>query len=548
VFDVQQSSVTQSAIFDNSYTYDAWIDYKKSIDEAHNFTLTAGTTIWKTWGEGLFATGFGVPNNSWENADINLTTSFIEDNPNASYVYDERRLSYFGRLQYDYKGKYLLSALLRRDSSTRFGPTKRVAYFPSFSAGWVVSEEDFFGDSNLVDFLKFRVSYGTLGNDEFGNNLYLSLLTGEATYVFNNTLVNGTATGVVTNPDLQWEEAKKFDAGLDLRLFDGKVEITADYFNDIRDNLLIVNLPVSGIVGVGAPGAGAPTVNAGEVKNYGAEFAINYNNKIGDDFSINVNYNVTLIKNKVTRVNNGTGIVEGGSFGVSQPAMARMEVGQPLGYFYGYVTDGIFQNQAEIDAHPSQIALGATSAPGDIRYVDINEDGVINANDRTNVGDPIPSATMGFNVTLNYKNFDFATFLFSNIGNDMVRNYERVLSDVNRMSYTLDRWTGEGTSSTVPRVTTAATGNNVFSDYFVEDASFVRINRVELGYSIDEKAIAKAGMSSARVYLGVNNLYTFTKYRGYDPAASTGAPIGGGIDFGFYPVPRTYLLGASINF
>jgi hypothetical protein len=387
-----------------------------------------------------------------------------------------------------------------------------------------------------------------LGNDEFNNNLYVSLLSGEATYVFNNTLTNGTATGIVTNPDLQWEEAKKFNAGVDLRLFNNKIEITADYFNDVRDNLLIVNLPVSGIVGVGAPGAGAPTVNAGEVKNYGAEFAITYNDKIGDNFEINVHYNVALIKNKVTRVINGTGYVEGGSFGVGQPAMARMEEGQPLGYFYGYVTDGIFQNQAEIDAHPSQIALGATSSPGDIRYVDINNDGVINSNDRTNVGDPIPAATMGFNLTMKYKNFDFSTYAFANIGNDMVRNYERVLSDANRLDYNLDRWTGEGTSNTVPRVTTGATGNNVFSDYFVEDASFVRINKVELGYSLDAKAIETAGMSSARIYVGVNNLYTFTKYMGYDPAASTGAPIGGGIDQGFYPVPRTYMIGASINF
>ena len=548
VFDVAQSSVTQSAINDNNYTYDLWADYEKEFDETHNFKLSAGTTVFRTWGEGLFATGFGVPNNTWENADIDLTTSFIAGNPNASYSYDERRLSYFGRFEYDFKGKYLLSALLRRDSSTRFGPTKRIAYFPSFSAGWIVSDEDFFSNSGLVNFLKFRASYGTLGNDEFNNNLYVSLLNGEATYVFNNTLTNGTATGIVTNPDLQWEEAKKFNAGVDLRLFNNKIEITADYFNDVRDNLLIVNLPVSGIVGVGAPGAGAPTVNAGEVKNYGAEFAITYNDKIGDNFEINVHYNVALIKNKVTRVINGTGYVEGGSFGVGQPAMARMEEGQPLGYFYGYVTDGIFQNQAEIDAHPSQIALGATSSPGDIRYVDINNDGVINSNDRTNVGDPIPAATMGFNLTMKYKNFDFSTYAFANIGNDMVRNYERVLSDANRLDYNLDRWTGEGTSNTVPRVTTGATGNNVFSDYFVEDASFVRINKVELGYSLDAKAIETAGMSSARIYVGVNNLYTFTKYMGYDPAASTGAPIGGGIDQGFYPVPRTYMIGASINF
>ncbi|MDT0558450.1 TonB-dependent receptor [Ichthyenterobacterium sp. W332] len=550
VFDVPRSSVSQNAINDDSYTLDFYGTYKNSFADAHNVTFTVGTTIYKEFGNGLFATGFDVPNNDWGFADIALANGAPPAGAITvgSYQYDERRLSFFSRLQYDYKGKYLFSAMLRRDLSTRFGPGNRVAYFPSVTAGWVVSDEEFFKESSFMNFMKFRVSYGILGNDQIPNNGYIGQLNGEGTYVFDGTLINGVAIGQLPNPDLQWEEAKKFDVGLDLKLFDNKVDIVTDYFINKRDNLLISNIPVSGIVGVSAPGGAAPTVNAGGVENKGFEFAITYKEDISDDFNFNINYNLTTLSNRVTEVNNSTGFLEGGSFGVGQPAISRMEVGQPIGYFFGYQTNGIFQNQGEVNAHPSQIALGADAAPGDLRFVDTNNDGVIDPNDRVNLGDPIPDMTMGLNLTFNYKNIDFTAYAFASIGNDMVRNYERTLTDVNRLNYVLGRWTGEGTSNTIPRVTTAATSNNVFSDFFVEDASYVRIQNIQVGYSLPQDVIDKIGMTKARIYAGVNNLYTFTKYKGYDPGASNGAPIGGGIDFGFYPIPRTYLFGINLNF
>ncbi|MBP4137717.1 SusC/RagA family TonB-linked outer membrane protein [Flavobacterium geliluteum] len=548
VFDVQRSSVTQNTVNDNNYSFDLFGTYTKKFEDKHNVTGTIGTTIFREWGNGLFATGFDVPNNSWQFADLSLTKGISEALNTSGYVYDQRRLSYFGRLQYDYKGKYLLSAILRRDSSTKFGPGNKVGYFPSLTAGWVISDEGFFGESKTISFLKLRGSYGTLGNDQIPNFGYLALLTGEATYVFDGTLVNGIATGQVPNPNLKWEGARKFDVGLDAKLMNDKVNVVADYFIDTRNDLLIQNIPVSGITGIGAPGASSPTLNAGSVRNSGFEFAIDYSEKFSDNFSMTIGYNVTFLKNEVLEVNNGIGFIEGGSFGVGQPAPSRMEIGKPMGYFYGYKTDGIFQNQAEVDAHPSQVALGANAAPGDIRYVDTNGDGVLDTKDRTNIGDPIPDATMGFNLQLNYKNVDFSMYTFASVGNDMVRNYERTLSDANRLDYVLDRWTGEGTSTTVPRVTTGATANNVFSNYFVEDASYIRIQNIQLGYTLNPDITAKAGMTKLRLYTGVNNLYTFTKYKGFDPGASNGAPIGGGIDYGFYPIPRTYLLGLNINF
>jgi TonB-linked SusC/RagA family outer membrane protein len=551
VFDTPRSSVNQNAFQDNDYTFDLYATYKKSFAEAHNFTLTGGMTAFKSWGEGLYATGFDVPNNDVHFADINLTTGLSEAKSNGSYAYDNRRISQFARLQYDFKGRYLLSGMLRRDSSTRFGPNNRVAYFPSVTGGWIISDESFFGQPKAISFAKLRASYGILGSDLIGTKTrpYLGLLDGEGSYVIDGQITQGIAVGNLANPDLKWEQAQKFDVGVDLRLLNDKLEFTADYFIDTRKDLIIASIPISGIIGTNGPGGQNPAKNAGTVENKGLELALTYTDKIGDDFKIRASYNVTFLKNEVTEVKNGTGYVEGGGFGVGQPLMTRMEAGQPIGYFYGYKTDGIFQNQAEINAHPSQAGInGTATAPGDIRYVDVNGDGKIDINDRTNVGDAIPDATMGFNIQLSYKNFDFAAYTFASIGNDMVRNYERDVQDVNRSNYLLGRWHGEGTSNSVPRVTTDSNANSVFSDYFVEDASYLRIQNIQLGYTIDESFVKKAGITKVRLYMGVNNLYTFTKYRGFDPGATNGDPLSSGIDYGFYPVPRTYLFGLNLNF
>lgn len=549
VFNVPRSRVDQSKNEDNNYSFDFFATYKKTFADNHNLTFTVGNTIFKEFGTGLNASGYDIPNNSWEFADISLANGFREGRDVGAYNYDERRLSYFARFQYDFKGKYLISGMYRRDASTKFGPNNTIAYFPSMTAGWLISNEDFFGTDNIVNFLKLRASYGVLGNDQIGNNRFASLLNGEATYVFNGSLINGTAVGVLPNPNLKWEKGKKLDIGLDVNLFENKVNIVADYYNDVRENLLIGSVPASGIGGGGAPGSGNSTVNAGTTRNSGFEFAINYNNQITDDFKVELNYNISTIDNVVELVDTETGFIEGGTFGVGQTLLtSRMEEGQPIGYFYGYQTDGIFQNQAEIDAHPSQAAIGSGTSPGDIRFKDVNGDGVIDTNDRTNLGDPIPDMIMGFNFNLTYKGFDLAAYTYASIGNDIVRNYERTLTDVNRLNYVLDRWTGEGTSNTVPRVTTDATNNNVFSDYFVEDGSYFRIQNVQLGYTLNPDFSNRIGISKFRMYLGVNNLYTFTKYRGFDPGAVSAAPIGGGIDNGTYPIPRTYMLGVNINF
>lgn len=551
VFNVTRSVVAQNNINAGDYTLDLFAEYDTKLGENHKIKINLGTTVFQYTDTGLYGTGYDIPYNSWEFADISIAQGTggagVKDAGSYSGIY--RRSSFFSTVDYSYKDRYLLSGILRRDTSSRFGPDNRVAVFPSILAGWVVSSEPFFKENKYINFLKLRASYGELGNDNIGDFRYRSLLTGEATYVFNNTLTNGVATGVIPNSKIQWEADKKFDAGLDIKLFDKKLDITADYFDDRRSKLLIQYVPISGINGGTAPGSGAPTVNAGTVSNKGIELAFNYNNVISSDLKYSVGFNITTLKNKVLQVDNSTGYLEGGSFGVGNSLYpTRMVVGQPIGVFYGYETDGIFQNQAEVDAHPSQAALGAVSAPGDLRYKDINGDDVIDAKDRTYIGKPIADYTLGLNLSFNYKNFDFVAYSYASIGNDLIRNYERTEAKLNKLNYVLDRWTGEGSSNTVPRVTAGASTNTVFSSYFVEDASFLRIQNLQLGYSFNKKYLEKAGITKLRIYTSVNNVYTFTKYKGFDPAANSGNPISGGIDYGFYPTPKTYMLGLNVNF
>ena len=225
-----------------------------------------------------------------------------------------------------------------------------------------------------------------------------------------------------------------------------------------------------------------------------------------------------------------------------------MEVGFPIGYFYGYQTDGIFQTRGEVISSPSQIALGASTAPGDFRFKDLNKDGVINEMDRTYIGDPIPDYTFGYNLNLDFKNIDFSLNAFASLGHEIVRNYERVQLNANRLNYYIERWRGEGTSNTVPRMTTRATSNNVFSDFFIEDGSFLRLQTMQLGYSLPKSLLEKFELDQFRLFFMAENLLTLTKYKGYDPSASSGTPIGSGIDNGFYPMPKTFTAGLNIRF
>ena len=544
VFD---NTINQLSFFqrtDKDYLSDTFIKYERVFAEDHDIKVLLGTSFSQE-------VGFTDVNQIFQQPNINglypKVTNPTFDNIQLSglprQIFDSRLQSYFARVQYSYKGKYLFSGVLRRDGASNFGPENKFGYFPSASIGWNVSDEPFLEDSKIFTSLKLRASYGVIGNNKIQQAFgFLSLLNGEATYVFNDQLNFGLAAGPAANPEIKWERQKPFDIGFDARLFD-ELDITVDYFNKRTDDLL-VQAQVSGILGASAPGAQPPFVNAGSVENKGFEFSLGWRKTVNDDFNFGINYNFTTLENEVLFVGNSNGFIEGGSFGVGLEPPSRMEVGFPIGYFYGLKTDGIFQTQAEVDAHATQ----ANAAPGDLRYVDQNGDGVIDRDDRTYIGDPIPDITMGMNITFNYKNFDFSAYAFAQIGNEIVRNYERNLPLTNRSVYFLDRWTGPGTSNTHPRVTTGANSNNLLSDFYVEDGSFVRLQNIQLGYTFNESLTQRIGFDKVRVYVSADNLLTLTEYRGYDPTTSTGGPIGGGIDQGFYPMPKTFLLGVNVNF
>jgi TonB-linked SusC/RagA family outer membrane protein len=462
VFNIARNSVFEELNIFRDYTFDAFVTYKNTFADKHNVNVVLANSVFRTTGSFRSFTGFDIPGDNGNNASIANAGEVIDNNVNGGNTFDARLLSYFTRIQYDYEGKYLFSGVIRRDGSTKFGPDNKFGYFPSASAGWVLSEEEFLSSSQNLSFLKLRGSYGIIGNDRIGDFGFESLVNGEGAYVIGNELVIGTAVGKLSNPEVKWEEQKTLDIGLDAKFFGNKLDVTVDYFNRRTEDLLLTP-QVSGILGGAAPGSGAPTVNAGTVENKGIELSVSYRKTVSENFKYSISANATTLKNEVLFVSDENGFIAGGSFGIGQEAPSRMEAGFPIGYFRGYQTDGIFQNQGEVDGAAT---LDGAQA-GDIRFVDINGDGVIDDLDKTDLGNPIPEATFGMNIGFTFKNFDFLTYAYASLGNEIVRNYERFQPLTNRTTAYLGRWTGSGTSADFPRVTTAASNNTLFSDFFV---------------------------------------------------------------------------------
>lgn len=554
----------------DDFTWNNIITYEDTFSDVHNIKVLLGHEMVEF--RGLYAGQTGLTQlndvNTIEAASFsNSETVNPRFLPNAIEMggnqFKNRLQSYFTRLQYNYKGKYLLSALLRRDASTRFSKADNlnIGYFPSLSLGWNVSEEAFLKDTDLVNTFKLRVSYGQLGSDRVtgGSFPYVGSLDGEATYstneeVLESELLVGVAEGQLGNPFLKWETTTTSNIGIDLAFLNNRLSFSLDGFRKTTDDLLI-QAEASALTGIAGIGSSAPAINAGTVENSGIEFLISYRDQITEDLKFNLSYNFTTIKNEVTYVGNLAGFEQGGDFGVGSGIIpSRMEAGHSLGYFYGYKTNGIYQNQAEINALNANATGNSNvyhkgAGIGDLRFVDTDGDGHITEADKTDIGDPIADITAGLNIGFTYKNIDFSAAAIGSFGNQMVRDYERLNKLANKSERVLDRWTPTNPSNTIPRATNGQSINtDLFSDYFVEDASFVRIQNVQIGYNFSQQLLDKINVNTLRLFLSANNLHTFTKYSGYDPSASSGQAIGGGIDRGFYPVAKTYILGLSLTF
>ena len=526
--------------------FESFFNYSKSFND-HNIKATLGTSVFSRRGDVLNGTAFNIPNNSIDFADIsaNMAQSGYLNNT-GSYEFEERLLSNFLRAEYGFKYKYIFSAIVRRDGSSKFGPNNRYGYFPSFSGAWIISDETFFNFKPL-SFLKLRTSYGIAGNDQIANFAYRALLNGEAVYVFDDIITSGVAIGTAANPDLKWETTRQFNLGLDLQLLN-VLDISANYFIKNTNDLLF-SPDVSAIIGSYGPGGYPPIINAGDVSNKGFEFELAYATDRNKRLGMNVNFNFTYIDNEVKSVPDGVEFLPGAGFGVGGNTATRFEVGFPIGYFIGYQTDGIFQTQEEIE---SATVKQEGAQVGDLKFIDQDGDGEINFSnntDKTMIGSPIPKFMIGSVLGFNLFGIDISTNLYAALGHKIVRNYERQQPYANQLGYVLDRWTLDNPSNENPRVTTSLNRNGVFSDYFIEDGSYLRIRNVQIGYVLPKGISEKFGSDYVRFYIAANNLFTITNYMGYDPdiGAAQGA-LSNGIDYGFYPQARTIMGGVNIKF
>lgn len=528
-------------------TFESFLNYNHRIDDRNNIRATLGASVFTRKGEGLNGTAFNIPNNSVDFADISANQApggYL--NNTGSFQFEERLLSAFMRVEYGLDDKYLISAIMRRDGSSRFGENNRWGLFPSISGAWIFSEEDFW-NSEVVDFAKLRMSYGISGNDQIPNFAYRALLNGEGTYVFNDVILQGVAIGRAANPDLKWESTRQFNVGLDFNLFDN-FTATANYFVK-RTNDLLFQPQVSGLLGTSGAGGFPPFVNAGDVQNSGFELELGYSTKPINNFIFSANLNGAYLKNVVKAVPDGVDFIPGANFGVGGNVATRFEEGFPIGYFIGLQTDGIYQTQAEIDASGVD-QPGAN--PGDLRFVDQNGDGKISFgddSDRVMIGSPIPDFTFGLNLNTRFKGFDLGLNFYAALGHEIIRNYERQQPYANQLDYYIDRWTGPFTSDEIPRVTTGSTRNTEFSDFYVEDGSFLRLRNIQLGYTFPSAWLNQIQASYFRIYISANNLLTITGYKGFDPdIGSNGGPLNSGVDYGFYPQARTFMGGFSVRF
>lgn len=553
-----RTSVNQSKSDGWGITWTNLLTYKWNLGK-HAFDAMLGMEAYRSKGSSLYAangslrTGF----DSWTYAWLsNGTASSTETGlaVSGSPWDEERMISYFGRLSWNYKETYMATATLRRDGSSRFARGHRFGWFPSVSAGWVISNEKFWNKlANTIDYVKLRASWGQVGNQNIGNYMYAAPLSfNNVFYNFGTTLGSaGDATGQgarvtrLANEDITWETSEQTDLGLDLRLL-GKLNVNLDwYYKTTKDWL--VQPPVLATVGTGAP-----YINGGDVKNTGIELGISWNDRIGKDFDYHISVNGAYNHNKVGNIPNEDGSIHGDENLLydNSSAFYRASNGEPIGYFWGYKTAGIFQNKQEIEdwiANGNGV-LQSDPQPGDVKYYDVNHDGRIDDSDKVNLGNGMPNFTFGFSLGFEYKNFDFSLTANGQTGNKIVQSYRnQANANANYTTEILSRWTGEGTSNYMPRVTNTNI-NWQFSDLFIHDGKFLRISNITLGYDF-AKLLKSQYVSQARLYFQVQNAFTFTHYNGMDPEIGYGS-VGwvSGVDLGYYPRPRTFLMGVNLKF
>ncbi|MFA8435276.1 MAG: SusC/RagA family TonB-linked outer membrane protein [Marinifilaceae bacterium] len=503
----------------------AMLSYDKTFSEIHNLKVLAGSEQIENKAYLLE----GSRQDLYSNDFTELNTGDIKEMKNRGYMEDWALRSFFGRLNYNYNQKYLLEANFRYDGSSRFAEGYKWGFFPSFSLGWRVSEESFLQSIETINNLKFRGSWGQLGNQNIGYYRFTSTIYADYPYSFNDNKVNGYSQWYYANTNVTWETTEMLDLGFDLSLFDSKIEIIADYFiKDTKDVLL--TLPISHLVGLDPSES-----NAGKVRNQGWELSVTHRNTIGD-FNYSLGFNISDVKNELV------------DFAENEPSISDGKIlkeGEAIWAFYGFKSDGLFQSQQEIDNHPTQQNHDQLK-PGDIKFVDLNNDGVVDDDDRTVIGSNIPRYTFGINLSCAYKGFDLSAFLQ---GVMKVDNYfygspnEGPNYEIFTTKRVLDRWTPENPNASFPRLEANSNKNNDYTnDFWIRDASYLRLKNLQVGYTFPNEMMEKLNISKLRVYVGATNLFTITDVEsGLDPETYSGRPK-------YYPPVSTYTLGVNLNF
>ena len=551
----QGKNHTQSHVYSNMHRGFRWqlentLSYSVSLNEAHNFTALLGQSAMEYTLRELWGDDYDLLENDPSKANINyaIADRALERVAGGTGGYSSVTLaSYFGRLDYNFREKYMFQATVRRDGSSRFGANNKWGVFPSFSAGWNITNESFMeGRPEFIDHLRIRGSWGINGNERIGEFRYTSLMDGGQNYYFgagdDMAMQYGASPSKLANPDIKWEETEQINLGFEARLFRSALTLGFDYFKKTTSGMLM-DQPIPRYVGKGAPMA-----NAGEMENSGLEFELSFKNNIGA-FNYYINGNASLLNNKLIKLGNESGeaIYENaGASGVGP--YIKGQNGEVYPFFYGYKTDGILQNQAEANAYNA--AYGRNAQPGDVRFVDVDGNDVIDDHDRVKIGKGMPDWTFGLNLGGDWKNFDLNAFFQGSLGNDVFDFSTRGdIPAMNRPAWILDRWTGEGTSNKLPRLTNAnPNGNWASSDLYIKDGSYLRLKNLQLGYTLPATISQRVSISKLRLYVAGENLLTFTGYDGFDPELASGDYFTIGVDKGIYPQARTISFGANITF
>lgn len=543
-------SSTQSSAYSRKEDGTVWqlenvLMYDKSIDK-HSFSVLLGQSAKKSSGSYLYGSRNNITNYSrpYIDASTGLAANADRDAAGAPSV-DATLASIFARASYNYDERYMLQVTVRRDGSSRFGPNNHYAVFPSFSLGWNLTNEKFMNKRpNWLTTTKIRLSWGKNGNENIGNFKYTVLTSPGNNAIFGSSenVINGVKASGLANPDLKWEESEQLDFGLDFGFFNNALTFTADYYKKKTNGMLMeMNIPFY-------VGEAKPIGNVGKMENSGIELEAAYKFRVSD-WNFRVSANASYLKNKLIEYGNESGWENLDSF-QGTGDISRAENGKPFPFFYGYKTAGIFQNTDEVKAYKNDKGelLQPTAVPGDVRFVDVDGNGIIDANDRTDIGKGMPDWTFGFNLGVSWKNFDLNMMWQGTAGNDIYDATRRTdIATSNLPSWMLNRWTGEGTSNRIPRFVQGDNVNWQSSDLYVYDGSYLRLKNIQLGYTLPAALTQKVFISSLRFYVAAENLFTFTKYHGFDPEISSGG-TSLGIDFGVYPQARVWTIGASLSF